>query len=119
MLRQAYGEIAKETNWKESRVMSEHKVDKGRTTRVRLAMSLPEAQALSEVLALRSVGVDGQRLLDQLWLRTVLIEQQRRIRCVERTDFRIRADRLLEALDPPRAVGPMRSNRKTAVSGVR
>lgn len=42
----------------------------------------------------------GARIMDQLWLRTVLIEQRRRMRVTERDAFDQRADRMLAALDP-------------------
>jgi hypothetical protein len=64
-------------------------------------MSVADAQALADLLSAQTPARSEQRLLDQLWLRTVLIEQHRRIRRTERIGFRIRADRLLEALDPP------------------
>jgi hypothetical protein len=68
--------------------------------RVRLLMPLADASALADVLSSHEGDPGEQRILDQLWLRTVLIEQQRRVRHVERADFGARADRLLEALDP-------------------
>ena len=40
-------------------------------------------------------------LCEQLWLRTVLVEQRRRTVTGERTAFDAQADRLLAALDPP------------------
>jgi hypothetical protein len=67
---------------------------------VRLSMSVAEAQAMAELLSSGSVGADEQRLLDQLWLRTVLIEQWRRVRVLERPAFARRADQVLAALDP-------------------
>lgn len=42
----------------------------------------------------------AHHVMDQLWLRTVLIEQRRRVPIVERAAFDERADRLLAALDP-------------------
>lgn len=66
---------------------------------MRLLMSVADAERLADLLSAQIPAKDEQCLLDQLWLRTILIEQQRRIRRAERTDFRIRADRLLEALD--------------------
>jgi hypothetical protein len=67
-------------------------------------MSVADAQALADLLSARISSRSEQRLLDQLWLRTVLIEQHRRVRCIERIDFGLRADRLLEALDPPTGI---------------
>ncbi|HYM46323.1 MAG TPA: hypothetical protein VES65_09235 [Solirubrobacteraceae bacterium] len=64
-------------------------------------MSMTDAQLLADLLSPPSAS-DEQRLLDQLWLRTVFAEQRRRVRYDERTAFEIRADRLLEALDPCR-----------------
>lgn len=63
-------------------------------------MSVADAQALADLLATQIPATSEQRLLDQLWLRTVLIEQYRRARRTERITFGTRADRLLEALDP-------------------
>jgi hypothetical protein len=76
-------------------------LDESGSPRVRLLMSVGDAQALADLLSAQTPARSEQRLLDQLWLRTVLIEQHRRIRRTERIGFRIRADRLLEALDPP------------------
>jgi hypothetical protein len=45
------------------------------------------------------------RHLDQLWLRSVLIEQWRRTPRVERGRFEVRADRLLRGLDLQDAAG--------------
>jgi hypothetical protein len=49
------------------------------------------------------LGIRGskeeRRNLDQLWLRSVLIEQWRRTPRAERGRFEVRADRLLRALD--------------------
>lgn len=68
--------------------------------RVRLLMHLAEAEALEIRLTGRPANPDVIRLLDQLWLRSVLIEQWRRTRLSERAAFARRADRLLSALDP-------------------
>ncbi len=80
--------------------MPESYVDEAQTPRVRFAMSVDEAQVLADILPSRIDGRDGRRLLDQLWLRTVLIEQWRRTRVAERGAFQERADRALSALDP-------------------
>lgn len=68
--------------------------------RVRLLMPLAEASALADALLSHTDDRDKQRVLDQLWLRTTLIEQSRRVRTTEREAFRERADRMLSALDP-------------------
>lgn len=68
--------------------------------RVRLLMSLADASALADVLSTASADSGEQRILDQLWLRTALLEQWRRTRIVERRVFQKRADRTLSALDP-------------------
>ena len=70
------------------------------SARVRLLMRLEDAESLSERLCAAELSPALQRLLDQLWLRSVLIEQWRRTRLAERGEFQQRADRLLEALDP-------------------
>jgi len=85
------------------RPASEQQSNGPQAPRVRLTMPHAEVQLLAELLSSRPTPRDEQRLLDQLWLRTVLVEQQRQIRRNERGEFRIRADRLLEALDPSRS----------------
>lgn len=75
-------------------------LDESGSPRVRLLMSVADAQALADQFSAQISSRSEQRLLDQLWLRTVLIEQHRRVRRIERIGFRLRADRLLEALDP-------------------
>ena len=68
--------------------------------RVRLRMGEPDARELGEqLLTLRGTGRES-RLLDQLWLRTVMIEEWRRTHRAEREAFEACADRLLAALDP-------------------
>jgi hypothetical protein len=67
--------------------------------RVRLFMPIEAAEALAGLLAMAPRTPDVQRLLDQLWLRTALIEQWRRMRIVERPAFVEQADRVLAALD--------------------
>jgi hypothetical protein len=74
-------------------VRTESYVDEAQAPRVRFAMSVAGAEALANLLVVRSAGTGGQRLLDQLWLRTVLIEQWRRTRVAEREAFQERADR--------------------------
>jgi hypothetical protein len=60
---------------------------------------------LAERLAEHMLDVRGTRreeaLCEQLWLRTVLVEQRRRTVMAERVAFDLQADRLLAALDPP------------------
>ena len=69
-------------------------------TRVRLRMGETAARVLGEqLLAVRGTGREG-RLLDQLWLRTVMVEEWRRTHVAERAAFEACADRLLAALDP-------------------
>lgn len=66
--------------------------------RVRLFGTVEDAAALSDHLA----GLDrdqAQPLLDQLWLRAVMLEQWRRTSRSERDDFERRADRILAQLD--------------------
>jgi hypothetical protein len=63
-------------------------------------MPLADASALEDALSSRIGDADEQRILDQLWLRTALIEQWRRTRIAERRAFQERADRALGALDP-------------------
>jgi hypothetical protein len=67
--------------------------------RVRLFMPIEAAEALAGTLAMAPRTPVVQRLLDQLWLRTALIEQWRRMRIAERPAFADRADRVLAALD--------------------
>jgi hypothetical protein len=63
-------------------------------------MSVADAQILADSLSSQTAPSVEQRILDQLWLRTVLIEQWRRTRIVERRAFQERADRALSVLDP-------------------
>lgn len=70
------------------------------TVRVRLLMSISDAEQLAERLTAAPPSPAVARLLDQLWLRSALIEQWRRTRLTERSSFAARADRLLAALDP-------------------
>jgi hypothetical protein len=62
-------------------------------------MPLASAEALADLLE-GDASADAERLLDQLWLRSALIEQWRRTRISERRAFEVRADRILAALDP-------------------
>lgn len=72
----------------------------GRPGRIRLFMPLRDADELAHRLAAEALTPQVQRLLDQLWLRSVLIEQWRRTGLSERGEFHRRADRILGALDP-------------------
>lgn len=69
-------------------------------TAVRLGMG----EVAAERLAVDLLDVRGSarcdRLLEQLWLLAVLIEQRRRTIIVKRADFDARANRILAALDP-------------------
>lgn len=71
------------------------------TARVRMGTSVAEAGRLERELHDAAPGISG-RVCDQLWLRTVLVEQRRRTRIAERPTFDERADRLLALLDPER-----------------
>lgn len=68
---------------------------------VRIGMTVPEGARLNDVL-LRCPADVVQRVHDQLWLRTALVEQRRRVSLAERADFDRRADCLLGLLDPPK-----------------
>jgi hypothetical protein len=68
---------------------------------IRINSPLEDAAELADWLLYD--GPDQQRVLDQLWLATVLREQRRRVRIQERDAFDARADRILAALDPPEA----------------
>lgn len=69
------------------------------TYAVRMGMGADAAAAMANVL-MRCPGDVRQRGLDQLWLRSVFVEQRRRTNTAERVRFDARADRILEALDP-------------------
>jgi hypothetical protein len=75
-------------------------LDEPGSPRVRLLMHVADAERLADLLSAQIPAEDEQRLLDQLWLRTVLIEQWRRSRVAERSAFELRADQVLTALDP-------------------
>ena len=76
----------------------------GPPVRVRLLMSVADADALAAQLVEVPRTLWVRRTLDQLWLRSVLIEQWRRTRLAERAAFELRANRILTALDPPEPV---------------
>jgi hypothetical protein len=69
------------------------------TVCVRLFMPLSDAEILDARLASMPRTAAVQRVLDQLWLRSVLIEQWRRTGLRERDAFVVRANRVLAALD--------------------
>jgi hypothetical protein len=73
---------------------------------VRMTMTARLAERLAEHL----IDVRGTEreaaLCEQLWLRTVFVEQRRRTVMAERAAFDAQADRLLAALDPPPACAP-------------
>lgn len=71
----------------------------GPVYRVRMGMTADAAAEMANVL-MRCPEDVRQRGLDQLWLRSVLVEQRRRTNTAERGRFDARADRILEALDP-------------------
>jgi hypothetical protein len=78
----------------------DHHLEESGSPRVRLLMSAADAKALANLLSAQTGTHVEHRILDQLWLRTVLIEQWRRTRIAERGAFRERADRVLSALEP-------------------
>jgi hypothetical protein len=65
---------------------------------VRIGMSVVDGEALAEILPRVPADVREQ-IHHQLWLRTVLIEQRRRVALAERARFDERADLALAALD--------------------
>jgi hypothetical protein len=68
---------------------------------VRINMSVDDAGRVAGALRPREGrNATVQRLMDQLWLRSVLVEQRRRTRIAERDAFDRRADVILAALDP-------------------
>lgn len=71
----------------------------GATYAVRMGMSVAEGESLSELMPRLPVDV-RDRVLDQIWLRSVLVEQRRRTTIAERDTFDARADAILEELDP-------------------
>lgn len=68
---------------------------------VRMSMSTHHAAALADHLLDVRGTARGDALCEQLWLRSVLVEQRRRTVMAERESFDTTADRLLAALDPP------------------
>jgi hypothetical protein len=84
------------------RLKPEQHLDESGSPGVRLLMSDADAQALANLLSSQTGTEVEQRILDQLWLRTALIEQWRRARILDRPDFELRANHILSALDPYR-----------------
>jgi hypothetical protein len=66
--------------------------------RVRMGMEA-DAEGLLASWLLGDRGEAGRRVMDQLWLRTVLVEQRRRVGTSERVKFTRRADECLALLD--------------------
>lgn len=65
-----------------------------------MAMSAQDATQLSgDLIELRGTEA-ADRIHDQLWLRTVLIEQRRHVRIAERSKYNARGDRVLTAIGP-------------------
>jgi hypothetical protein len=72
---------------------------------VRMDMPSADADSVRELL-FRVPWEIEQTLLDQLWLVAVFVEQRKRLNVNEREQFTVRADRVLEALDPREIVEP-------------
>jgi hypothetical protein len=87
-------------SWIKHQAVSQSQEAESPLPRVRLLMPLVDASRLADMLSSSIGGADEQRILDQLWLRTTLVEQWRRTRIVDRRTFQERADRALSALDP-------------------
>ncbi len=74
---------------------------KSSVAQIRIGMAVTDAERLADDLRPgQSADATVQRLLDQFWLRSILIEQRRRTCLAERATFDERADHLLAALDP-------------------
>lgn len=73
------------------------------TPRVRVTMAIADAEALS-TLMLDAPPAVSEQLSDQLWLRTVLLEQRRRTPRADRGAYDTVADRILQRLDPAAAL---------------
>ena len=73
---------------------------RSRGPRVRMGLSIVNAESLAAKLTESRDPEFRDKIMDQLWLRTVLIEQRRRTRLNERPAFDRRADRILAAIDP-------------------
>jgi hypothetical protein len=67
---------------------------------VRMGSTAADAERLDELLHRLPLDVQ-ERVVDQVWLRAVFVEQRRRTNVRERAAFEARADKLLAALDPP------------------
>lgn len=70
-------------------------------TVVRLDMSMAAAAEAESHLTGRPRSPLVDRLLDQLWLASLMREQRRKVRIAERPAFTERCDSILAALDPP------------------
>jgi hypothetical protein len=68
------------------------------TMPVWMSMSLQDTERLSEQLLDRRGSRSAVALRELLWLRAILIEQQRRMPAIERARFGRRADGILTAL---------------------
>lgn len=66
---------------------------------VRMNMAVSDSEVIADLLPRCPQEVQGA-VRDQLWLRTVLIEQFRRTNLGERDAFIARADGILAQLDP-------------------
>src|SRR4051794_16396199 len=66
---------------------------------IRMGLTVSDAESIRNYLDDHDATLTA-RLLDQLWLRSVLLEHRRRVRLAARLPFDERADRLLAALDP-------------------
>lgn len=72
---------------------------------VRLLMPLRDADILGAELLGSPTDDRIRRLLDQLWLRSVMIKQWRRTPRAERVAFEARANNILGSLDPDIKIG--------------
>lgn len=69
------------------------------TYAVRMDMTVNEAEGISEILPRCPADV-RDRLHDQLWLMSMLVEQRKHTNRNERDRFDQRANKILAALDP-------------------
>lgn len=66
---------------------------------VRMGMGAAEAEIIAALYDSVPVAVFDQ-VMDQLWLRSVFVEQRKRTNVSERVEFDRRANRILEQIDP-------------------